>query len=151
MTNSKSIGDKFSLGFTPSTKRIHPGGNQMQVFKPRRREPGIIDATLESQKTRENKRKAAMKNYYESKQLLSLTKHLDTMKAAYFEKMKREQYRVGRSLWELEQRKRKIMRQIYEHPRATTNNSRNPGLFYFTKQKTQKRSRKRPLPEKTCE
>lgn len=105
----------------------------------RQRELRPLDATLECRKTQENKRNAVMKNYFESKQLTSFTNHLDAMKAAYSEKMKREKMRVGKSLWELEQRKRKIMRQIYDHPCTDINNTKNPVLFYFTREKTRRK------------
>lgn len=115
------------------------------MIKAQRREMKPMDATLESHKTRENKRNAVMKNYFESKQLLSFTKHLDAMKAVYFEKMKREKLRVGKSLWELEQRKRKIMRQIYEHPCADVSKARNPALFYFTHDKMRRKTRRHEM------
>lgn len=100
---------------------------------------GALDVTLEYRKTHENQQNAVMKNYFESKRLTSFTNHVDAMKAVYFEKMKREKMRVTRSLWELEQRKRKIMRQIYDHPCNDVNDSKNPALFYFTKEKRRRR------------
>jgi hypothetical protein len=145
MTNTKDKKDypsKISYGFTPARK-VGRGRGEIPTIMPQRRGLRPIDAALESHKTRENKRNAVMKNYFESKQLVSFNKHLDVMKAVYFEKMKREKLRVGRSLWELEQRKRKIMRQIYEHPCNDVNNARNPALFYFTQEKARRKTRKR--------
>lgn len=140
MTNTKDS-SKISLGINP-TRRAGYHRDQLPIIKSQRREVGPLDATLESHKTRENKRNAVMKNYFESKQLVSFNKHLDVMKTMYFEKMRREKMRVGKSLWEIEQRKRKIMRQIYEHPCTDVNNARNPALFYFTQEKSRRKSRK---------
>ena len=145
MTNTretKKYASKIAFGFTSPSRKTGYARGQLPTIKPQRRGLGPIDTTLESHKTRENQRNAVMKNYFESKQLMSFNKHLDVMKAVYFEKMKREKIRVGKSLWELEQRKRKIMRQIYEHPCTDVNNSRNPALFYFTQEKARKKSRK---------
>ena len=144
MTNKKEKKEYaagMSFGFTPARKVDYPRSD-LPMIKPQRRGLRPIDATLESHKTRENKRNAVMKNYFETKQLRSFNKHLDVMKSVYFEKMKREQIRVGKSLWELEQKKRKIMRQIYEHPCTDVNNARNPALFYFTQEKARRKSRK---------
>lgn len=141
MTNTReAISTKMAHGITPARRAGYR--RELPQIRPQRRELRPIDATLESHKTRENKRNAVMKNYFESKQLISFTKHLDVMKAVYFEKMKREKMRVGKSLWELEQRKRKIMRQIYDHPCTDVNNSKNPALFYFTQEKSRRKSRK---------
>ena len=145
MTNTretKKYASKIAFGFTSPSRKTGYARGELPTIKPQRRGLGPIDTTLESHKTRENQRNAVMKNYFESKQLMSFNKHLDVMKAVYFEKMKREKIRVGKSLWELEQRKRKIMRQIYEHPCTDVNNSRNPALFYFTQEKARKKSRK---------
>ena len=148
MTSTKGRKDyqsKVAVGFTaPARKTGYPTRDNVPTIMkpPKRRELRPIDAMLESHKTLENKRNAVMKNYFESKQLLSFTKHLDVMKTVYFEKMKRDKLRLGRSLWELEQRKRKIMRQIYEHPCSDVNNHNNPALFYFTQEKTRKKSKR---------
>lgn len=143
MTNTKETTGHLpklsQLGYNP--RRAYGPPRNLPIIKPQRRELRPMDATLESRKTRENKRNAVMKNYFESKQLVSFTKHLDAMKTVYFEKMKREKMRVGKSLWELEQRKRKIMRQIYDHPCTDVNNAKNPALFYFTQEKTRRKTR----------
>ena len=131
---------------TPPRQSYQPPKNLPPAH---RRELRPMDATLESYKTRENKRQAVMKNHFESKQLLSFTKHLDTMKAVYHEKMKRDKLRVGKSLWELEQRKRKIMRQIYNHTCTDVGRTANPTLFYFTNEKPRRKARHHGTREKT--
>lgn len=145
MTSSKETAAELprpSIGNKPRAGRAAaPPARKLPIIQSTQRQGqrGALDVTLEYRKTRENKRNAVIKNYFESKRLTAFTNHVDAMKAVYFEKMKRDKMRVTRSLWELEQRKRKIMRQIYDHPCTDVNDSRNPALFYFTKEKRRRR------------
>lgn len=143
MTSSKETTaglPRPSIGNKPRGRAAAPA-RKLPIIQSTQRQGqrGALDVTLEYRKTRENKRNAVIKNYFESKRLTAFTNHVDAMKAVYFEKMKRDKMRVTRSLWELEQRKRKIMRQIYDHPCTDVNDSRNPALFYFTKEKRRRR------------